>query len=130
MATWEQMTSRKTTQPKFSCIVVQTNRLNQSYNTDLRYHNTIRYVYFKLQPSIYDSYRTEERLTIRILSRDGQQEIDRVQISFQLNRLVPRQIHGESINEYMVEGKQGSFMLRFPELDPSQVTLVYVYTRT
>lgn len=127
---WEQLTRTKTTQPKFSCIVVQTNRLNQCYNTEIRYHNTIRYAYFKLQPSVYDAYRAEDTITLRILRCDGEQERDRVRISFDRDRLLPRQIHGESVHEYMVEGNRGSFMLRFPERDPTQVTLVYVYTRT
>lgn len=99
----------------------------------MRYHHTIRYVYFQLPATVHTSYTNHDKVTIRLmrLSQSGQdQEIERFYVDFANTReLTLETVKGEAMKQLVVEGRDGSLMIRFPEGDPTEPNLVYVYNR-
>jgi hypothetical protein len=123
--------------PQFSCIVVGTNSLYQCYEREILYHHTIRYAYFQLPSTFYTSHREGKTVLLRILklstplSSSQNCEVERITIDFHAlrNKWETKQDRGETTQELIVEGRGGSVIIRFPEIDPNGGKLVYVYQR-
>ena len=124
--------------PQFSCIVVGTNNLYQCYETEILYHHTIRYAYFELPSTFYTSHREGKTVLLRILklltplSSSQDCEVERISIDFHAlrNEWETKSDRAETTQELIVEGRGGSFIIRFPEIDPTSGKLVYVYQRS
>jgi len=123
--------------PQFSCILIGTNSLYQCYETEIRYHHTIRYAYFELPSSCYTAHREGKKILLRILrlgtprSSSGDEEIERISVDFDAlgDEWKTKSDRGETTQELIVEGRGGSVIIRFPEIDPNSGKLVYVYQR-